>query len=582
MQTSGALSTQGSSVSATVARFRSHDVTAVLTGQPSIVTASASHTVSPVTHNITGALTGKKSSVSGTASRIGAAVTHDISGELSGYQASLHGASSRSIKETPAAHPAAITHVINWKSNADALKPPLTIITDPESINTGDVIKISLYSAYPHDLISPYDGLGSKSVAPDSDNLPITEVIELSGSSDISTKFPIASASSMLAALPLVDEVTRKIIVHAGMPLGAIVRVVNNQLKIDDSLKLHGSIRIVYRTFNAQKWTHQPFLQKGNALLFSYNKTLAIYEDVPLSINERSNTGNDSIKINYYPNPSTVFSYERYAYFIVFPASKNAIIKTDFGKAERQGEVSYLVEKERISFSGKEANAEFFINNLSSFKGFFFDGKGKIIEPSFHVDGGILKSSVDCYGTGYLSYSTLGTVYAYSAEKTQKDVLGGGLEISVKIGSIFAFDPVKIGIAATYDIPVMSTEQVNPIEFCRIYSEYVVQEQQAYELPPNFPTDNIYPSQPTGNFPSIDETSLIIERTHIIGNYFSGGGIDTQSYVVNWLDPYTGNTDNPDLVYKVKENIPEDADEYTKQLMRDKIKELKVKYGIKS
>lgn len=472
------------------------------------------------------------------------------------------------------------THVIDWTTTANANKSPLTIVTEPDSIKVGDKIKVLLFSAYPHKLISPYNGLGSKAIV--ANDKPQNEVIELSGSLDIATKYPIKSISSLIAALPIVDENTRAIVVQAGASCSHLVAVINQQLKIlNPQLKLHGSIRAVYDTFDAQVWTHNAFAQAGKALLFAENEQTAEIETVPLAIAERPSQ-TVSFKIEAYPLQGA-FSVTNYAWFIVFPTDKNAILKVDYGTITRQGDVSHSVEKERISFSGTEATASFLIEKLVTFKGYFFDGKGKVIEPKFRVTDGKLVADKPCYGTGFLTYFAKGTVYSYAAESETKDIVTGayrGKDTNIKIGTVYLFEKGKIGIATSYDIPNISNEREEPAEFFRIYSEYLVQDKKSFELPPNFPDDNTYPSNPSGELPDTSIESIVLERTHILGNFYSGGGFDTQRYSQPWLEPFSGDENQPDVVYKIKESIPEDADDFTKQLMTQTIERIKAEYGI--
>jgi hypothetical protein len=474
---------------------------------------------------------------------------------------------------------AAATIVIDWKSAAT--KPLLVVKTDPESISVGDSFKVKLFSAYPYDLKSPYDGIGSKKTEA---SKPITETVELSGSSDINTQYPIKSVLSIKSLLPIIDELKQEAVVAAGDSARSLIKVVNQQLKLTDAtLKLHGSIEVSYETFEAQVWKHNAFAKAGKALLFAKNKTTADVENVPLSISERA-LQSVSFKIEPYER-NGAFSLDNYAWFIVYPTDKNCLLTVDHGAITRQGDVSDKIEKERINFSGTEANASFLIEKLVTFTGYFFDGKGKVIRPKFRVGKGILKSDMPCYGTGFLTYFATGTVYSYAIEKTYKEFIAGGLfpirQLEIQRGTVFLFEKDKIGISLTYDIPDMQAQQhVEPVEFFRIYSEYVVQDKKTFELPPNFPDDNTFPSNPAGDLPDKDTPSIVLERTHFLGNLFTGGGIDTQFYSQVWLSPFAGEADNPDIVYKIRENIPADADEYAKQTMEDKIKQAKEEYGI--
>jgi hypothetical protein len=471
----------------------------------------------------------------------------------------------------------ATTHIIDWQAaSANADKPPFVAVIEPSLPVVGDPLTISVYSAYPHTLTSPYNGLGAKTVnAKDKD---IVEIIDLSGSTDVSTKFPIASVVSAVAAIALVDEANRQVVVFSSMPLNNLLSVVNQKLKINSALKLHGSIKLTYRTFSVQQWQHEPFSDSGSVILFAHNETLQNFETVAFSVSQK----NETIKIEAYPTTGE-FSYTPYAHFIVFPVNNNLIIKSDGGAVHKQGDVSHIITSEEVIFSGSNSiNASFSIDTFKKCTGLFFDAVGNIIHPEFKAENGMLVSDVECYGSGSLDYATQGTVYSYDAEIKTTHLPSGAVDNQVTIGSVFVFDPSKSGIAASYKIPQYQQTITNPIIFCRVYSEYIIQETKRFELPPNFPTDNVFPNMPNADaVPEIDVTTLSVERTHTVGRYYStGGSIDIEKEINRWYEPYHGMTEQPDVKYKMQESIPDSASEVDKQQMQRKINELKASYGI--
>jgi len=478
----------------------------------------------------------------------------------------------------------ATTHIIDWKLgiDANANKPPLTIITDPESIQVGDVISISLYSAYPYQLISPYNGLSSKTVKAGSGNKAIEDVIDLSGSTDVSAKFPIASVVSAVAAIALVDETTRQVVLSAGMPLGALVSVVNQKLVINSALKLHGSIKLIYKTFDAQQWTHSSFAQKGAALLFAYNETFANYENVPLTISERAKESRDSIKIDGYAKSTA----QAYAGFIVYPSDANPLVLTDAGSTSPTGIVSHIISREQISFSGKTASASFVIDSLIDFRGYFFDAKHNVVSPSVSVSDGELAANIDCYGVGFITYKTSGATYDYFAKKTSNN--SGGLYPSwtTTIGTIFAFDRDKVGIAATYDIPPIELVGVNRESVLEVYRDVIVVGEQMFEMPDGataYPDDNDYIAYPmAGDKPPLGEAYAVTQWVHE-SIYVSNGNVVSDLLAVTYYAPTPVEQAFP-AKFKLTDNIPTEASEDFPQSVIDELwqtrADLIAKYGI--
>jgi hypothetical protein len=475
---------------------------------------------------------------------------------------------------------AATTLIIDWKAATD--KPPLTVVVEPSPVLVGDPLTISLYSAYKHRLESPYSGLGAKSSKTEKD---IVEVIDLSGSNEVTTKFPIESIVSAVAAIALVDEATRKVVLAAGLPLDKLITVVNQKLKIDNALKLHGSIKLTYKTFPVQKWQHNPFTEQGAAVLFAFNETVKTFENVTFTISAREKNGQDGIKIQGYPF-NYVITSETYAKFIVFPASKKAIVKTNAGEVTKKEDISYKIEKERIDFQGKKANASFFIDNKISFIGYFFDGKHNVVNPSFTVSDGELVASVECYGVGFLTYQTKGTVYDYKAQHTV-DNTGLFPSHSTLVGTIFAFDPDKVGIAATYDIPLAQPVSTNIENMIEVYREVLVIGKDSYEMPdctPPYPDGNTYthyPNSPT--IPPMGEAYAVTKWFHETVSV-RGSVLYHENAMPSWTTPVTYPDDFIGVKYKLNHQIPEQPTAEISQQIIDELNQAKAKliekYGI--
>jgi hypothetical protein len=474
--------------------------------------------------------------------------------------------------------PVLASTIIDFSASYTAEKQPFVYKITPDSVYVGDTFTVSIYAPAQYELISPYSGIiEQKRVKPTAPQR--TQTISISS---LSTDYPISELIGCFCANEIIDTTTRQRVKDSGSNALDLFNVVNGALKLkSDSQKLVGSIKVVYTSHLEQYWKHASFKNAGDVILFAQNLTSLEYENVTLSISEKTATASDSIKIEGYPNPSSIFSYAPFAHFIVYPASKSLLIKTDFGKTHKIKTVSQEIKHESISFSGKESNAAYFIDVFESFTGYFFDAHGAVIEPSFSVSEGRLIASVDCYGAGFLRYSTQGTVYAYDAKVTTTNLLGGGIQTDIRLGTVFAFDPEKIGIAASYDIPVNALENgAQPVDFATVYSEIVLQETGAYEKPPNFPTDVIFPNQPIGNFPIAGDPYVIQKRVHIAAQLYNNESVDYTSFNHKFEDPYNGSDVQNDIVYHIDESIPTTATDYAKEQMKAKIDALKVKYGI--
>jgi hypothetical protein len=291
-----------------------------------------------------------------------------------------------------------------------------------------------------------------------------------------------------------------------------------------------------------------------------------------------SGSGTDSIQIEAYPMAAHI-GINPYARLIIYPASANPIVKTDVGTATQISTVSNLIFREKISFSGKTANARFRINALAgNVQGFFFNANNNETNPSFSVKNGVLEASQEVWGSCYINYYSTGVVYEYDAE-----VVG----FTTTIGTVFAFHPEKKGIAASYEIPA-HTKGGDREDVIIIYREVIVQGANQFEMPdgtPAWPDDAVYlsyPSAQTDDKPIAgDAYAVQQENRHIVFVENSAFFDDTSSPF--WNKPETVGTFQG-VKWKIKSNIPteptETIDAGLITQLNDRLLELQNEYGI--
>ena len=461
------------------------------------------------------------------------------------------------------------THIIDWTKYDAANKLPLVIETTPSPLYINDVVTINLYCADDYTLISPYNGLSPKSntAKPDS----ITETIELSGSSDISAKYPIKSVVALVTAIPLLDENTRSLI---DAPLNQLVQVVNQQLKVADGYKLHGSIKLIYTTFNAQTWTHKAFNKAGNALLFAQNNRTGAIDNVPLSIGENTNNSVDGIRIEPWALPARWGVNNPYHAFVIYPANRRYDVVPSVGRVEFKNPVEQHIKNEEITFNSKEASTSYKIKRLIRFTGIFWDMNRRRCEPRFRFDNGVIKSDIECFGFGSVEYITDGLMYYYYANVNQ----GGNGSVAIEAGVLVVQDIDKKGVGATYTLP--ATDFILPVEeteFCKIYKKVIMQDDdRVFKVPPAWSSgDNTYPNYNGQDLPDPDK-SFQAGSVVVSCKITSEGMIKVTKFNEIETLPF----EVPEK-YDIAENIPSNIDDSTLlSKMQSKINELKTQYGI--
>lgn len=432
----------------------------------------------------------------------------------------------------------------------------------------GDAFEIRIYAPENYQVSSLY---GSVSAAALKSSDIQREIISITAV----PAFPVKQIISNRAANHIIDADTK-----------TISLVFNDAVPedfTDESVNLFGSVEWVYTTFDAQIFTHAALSKAGEYVLFATDAN-GCTQEIKFTVSESSNS-NNGIKIDAYPlrYGSTGF-YGLYANFIVYPANKNALVKCDVGTVTRYADVSQLIWRESVSFSGKEADAGFFIDAMLYFSGFFFDGYGNEISPSFSVTDGKLVASVECWGVGYLNYYSTGTVYDYFAQVDTPP--GGG--VTVSIGTAFAFDRKQKGIAASYEIPPRESGKSNREDVIIIYRDVIVQGANEFEMPdgtPAWPDGNgyvNYPSALDADKPAIgDAYAVSPENRHIV--FVENGTFFDDESAPFWHKPETVGQFQG-VKWKLKSNIPTEPTATISSALitqlNARLAELQTQYGI--
>lgn len=461
--------------------------------------------------------------------------------------------------------------------NFNRVKPPFVYKIEPSSLYTNDEFKVLLYSPQQYDLFSPYYGITG-----DKQTETAIERIETLSIDSLNIEYPIAELLNVTVKNGIVNKSTRQAIYSGGQVITNLFEIVNSALKlVDADVNLIGSITVKYKSYPAQTWQHKGFKTSGDAMLFAQNLTTLEWENIPLSIGERTDTANTSIKIEAWTfQPKRGFS--PYHAVIIYPADKQYKVTTDYGLVQYREKATHTIKAEELSFSGKEANTNYPIVSLVKVTGSFFDANLNEVTPRFRLSDGVIKSNIECYGFAIVEYTTEGLVYDYNADVTIQTVPTN--LTTIRIGYIIAQEKGKIGIGASYKVPQWQNNTVERMDFYKITRKVVTQGNKTFEYPPNWDTDNSYPnapSAPTEEKPEIGvdylTTDIVAEAGHIDIN----GSIDYRTYPAFWYDPYTGSESNPDAVFSISSQIPSDiSDTDLISKMNEAIDKAKERWGI--
>lgn len=457
-------------------------------------------------------------------------------------------------------------HVIIFDSDNESL---VTVKTEPEQLYVNQDFLIKLYSATDFDLESPYNGLGAKK---NSASPTQTQTIELNGSPDLTTDYPIKSLTSVITDIAIVNEDTRKVILTEKESALPCFDVINQALKVKNGLKLHGSVTVTYQTFDAQIWQHSAFRKKGNVLLFRRNTETNDYKNVPLSISDNAESSN--IRIEPWALPDRWGINNPYHAFVIYPANKRYDVVPSIGRVEYKQLVENHIKNEEITFNGKECSTSYKIKRLIKFTGIFWDMNRRRVHPNFRLDNGVIKSDVECYGFASAEYTTDGLMYYYYADVNQ----GGNGSVAIEAGVLVVQDIDKKGVGATYTLP--STDFIMPVdetEFCKIYKKVITQDDgRVFKVPPSWSSgDNTYPNYNGQDLPDPDkgfETGSSVVTCKIT----SDGVIKVTTHNNIETLPF----ELPEQ-YDIAENMPSNIDDSALlSKMQSKINELKTQYGI--
>jgi hypothetical protein len=434
-------------------------------------------------------------------------------------------------------------HVIDWqKSSTD--KSPLKIVFDPEQIYPGDQINIRLFSAYPYRLESPYGGLSAKSIA--TENPPIEEVIYLSGNAEITTEYPVDSIVSAFSSCQIVSETTRKIVIPANFPI-TLLSVVGQKLKLNTTDKLHGSIKLIYHTFSGQKWSLKPFSEPTKALLFAQNLSDLSYENVPITVNERSVSSNDGVTLEMHDK--TIIANK--LAFRLYPANADVELKANAGLIE-PSMTTLISARDTLSFNSEnEKTASRYINELVwTGNVFLYDENYNDVIPGISVSGGKIVLSQKCTGNITIDYKTTVKLFNYTP------ATGGVWGNKKQYGRVVAFNKRK-KLFAALDMSIPGGDK-NRYDAIVVYKKVLAQNDKLWELPTTWPNDNTYagyPSLTDSEKPEIGVGGVNQDVRHVV--YVEDDEIYEDMPLVTWNRPSpTKTTPLNGVKWEINVNIP--------------------------
>ena len=281
-------------------------------------------------------------------------------------------------------------------------------------------------------------------------------------------------------------------------------------------------------------------------------------------LNDSNSSSQASVKIESYPWSQRI-GFVPYAKFIVYP-NKNLRVVADIGTVAYIETVRQKIKAEPITFSGTEASAAFRIQGNFTIDGNWFDGLGNAISPSFSIKNGAIVSTMECYGKGFISYDTSGKVYYYSA------LIEGTV---TTVGTVYAFDPDKKGVAASFDIPLIDTSGGGGDyeEMLVVYRETITQDNKTFEKPENWDTSNAYANYSgalTSQKPNVAKAYVTNQERHKV-IFAEGFGIFNGYVSVRWHDPTATNTPFNGAKYKLIDNIPASPTDTITAIMIDEL-----------
>jgi hypothetical protein len=246
---------------------------------------------------------------------------------------------------------------------------------------------------------------------------------------------------------------------------------------------------------------------------------------------------------------------------------------------------SYEISGEAFTLQGgKEITPAYELDSIDNFTGitgYFFDAKGKHITPTFYHEDGKVYANVDCFGSGFLAYKTTGVIYEYSA-LVENTPPFGGVYASTQIitGKIYAFNPEIPTQSAVYEIPTLDLAGLNRDTgiVLEVYYETAVTAYGVYEMPPNLSSgDNTFPSSIFNDSELPKPWGFSTEKQPVETVTYRGVSLQSETASTKTHLPFFGGS-NPDRVYKIAKNLPENIEFHDAINQREL--ELKQKWGI--
>lgn len=259
-----------------------------------------------------------------------------------------------------------------------------------------------------------------------------------------------------------------------------------------------------------------------------------------------------SISIEAYTLPDHA-GVNPYAGFIISPARANVKVKCDYGSAVFLRNDTREIPNEKVQFSGSTSPVRYYTESLVRFTGFFVDAEFHTINPTFTVEGGVLKSNVPCWGTGFFTYVTIGAVYAYNAQITTDLITGA---VDTRVGTVFAAVLEVAGVSASYDIPTRTQASLDRLYVLEVSSKVLVVGKDTFEVPdgtPEFPTGNTYLNYGSPK-PPLGEGWAYTKRVHELV-CINKGQVGYDNPVEKWHPPCAGDK-FIGLVCTIEDKIP--------------------------
>lgn len=240
--------------------------------------------------------------------------------------------------------------------------------------------------------------------------------------------------------------------------------------------------------------------------------------------------------------------------YAVMPSSIQLL--TDVGTVERTGfeyqedkkDVMVISDSDTASISGPILSANFTWQLVHQCGDYDLSG----LKVRWDEETQEVKFSRKVTAIVTINYTTKYQLLRYTPKQSRlTDSYGVVTDISgnkVEYGTIFALEPTTCTIV-TYDVPpvnsILGPRDKDSLEIYRVYSEFVVSEQELYEKPNGWPDTTWNSKGDCENELEIGGNSVVVQRVHEIGYLPASvagslGSVYVTTYNVQYYCPFTG------------------------------------------